>query len=224
MDSSSLKPRSNLLVVNIIIIDINDSAPKFSNEMCLFSVKENIAVGTTVWNFSASDADSGSFGQVTYDITYQFPQTAFKVHPATGALSVAEKIDYERHRNFSLVVTASDKDPEPTKRRTTSIKCLAVIQDENDYAPKFVSRNIVKITENALEGYPVTQMVALDEDSFANGNVTYEITRGNEEKAFSLDALTGTQLHGSPFFSEKKFQPIPHTLYHSLAQTRQCDE
>ncbi|OQV12981.1 Protein dachsous [Hypsibius exemplaris] len=191
VDSSSVKPRSNLLVVNIIVIDINDSAPKFTTDTCLFSVKENIALGTTVWNFTASDADSGSFGQVTYDISYQFPQTAFKIHPVTGALSVAERIDYERHKNYSLVVTASDKDPERTKRKSASLKCLVVVQDENDYAPKFVSRNIVKITENVPDGYPVTQMVALDEDSYSNGNVSYEITRGNEEKVFALDALTG---------------------------------
>lgn len=202
VDSSSLKPRSNLLVVNVIVIDINDSAPKFTTDSCLFSIPENIALGSPVWNFSASDADSGSYGQVQYEIPYQFPQHGFRIHPTTGVLSVADEIDHERFAEYTLVVTAADRDPVKSNRKSASLKCQIVIQDENDHAPKFVSRNLIRLSEEVQIGSPITQMVALDEDSNGNGNVSYEIARGNEDRVFLLDSATG-EISGS--FGRSKY-------------------
>ena len=65
-DASATNPQNGEITVTITVRDVNDNAPTFGDELVLFSVAEDTAPGTAVWNFSAADADSGSAGTVRW--------------------------------------------------------------------------------------------------------------------------------------------------------------
>ena len=65
-DASATNPQNGEITVTIGVRDVNDNAPTFGDELVLFSVAEDTAPGTAVWNFSASDADSGPAGTVRW--------------------------------------------------------------------------------------------------------------------------------------------------------------
>ncbi|KAF0021789.1 hypothetical protein F2P81_025958 [Scophthalmus maximus] len=54
--------------IHVTVLDANDNAPVFSKPVYKASITENSAVGTLVTQVSASDADKGANGEVTYVI------------------------------------------------------------------------------------------------------------------------------------------------------------
>lgn len=64
VDASATNPQNSKITVKISVEDLNDNAPAFSQDPILFSVSEDTAPGTAVWNFSATDRDSGPAGTV----------------------------------------------------------------------------------------------------------------------------------------------------------------
>ena len=64
VDASATNPQNSKITVKISVEDLNDNAPTFSEDPILFSVGEDTAPGTAVWNFSATDRDSGPAGTV----------------------------------------------------------------------------------------------------------------------------------------------------------------
>ncbi|ROT61843.1 hypothetical protein C7M84_020350 [Penaeus vannamei] len=191
VDASSTNPQSSIINVKIEVQDENDQSPVFKDDPIIFSISENTAIGTPVWNFTATDLDSGDNGYLQYALTQQSPKKVFKLDSTTGMLTLMAPLDYEEHLEFTLVVTASDQPRDETKRRQASVTARILIEDYNDNSPKFVSRGRVDIMEDEPRGYPVLHVIATDEDSLDNGRVTYIITSGNEDGSFALDYETG---------------------------------
>lgn len=191
VDSSATNPQSSIINVKIEVQDENDQSPVFKDDPIIFSISENTAIGTPVWNFTATDLDSGDNGYVQYSLTQQRPKKVFKLDSTTGMLTLMAPLDYEEHREFTLVVTAADQPRDETHRRQASVTARILIEDFNDNSPKFVSRGRVDIMEDEPRGYPVLHVIATDEDSRDNGRVTYIISSGNEDGSFALDYETG---------------------------------
>ncbi|XP_047493063.1 protein dachsous-like [Penaeus chinensis] len=191
VDASSTNPQSSIINVKIEVLDENDQSPVFKDDPIIFSISENTAIGTPVWNFTATDLDSGDNGYLQYALTQQSPKKVFKLDATTGMLTLMAPLDYEEHLEFTLVVTASDQPRDETKRRQASVTARILIEDYNDNSPKFVSRGRIDIMEDEPRGYPVLHVIATDEDSLDNGRVTYIITSGNEDGSFALDYETG---------------------------------
>ena len=73
MDNSALNPMSNVINVNITIIDENDNPPRFEDDPVVIALRENSPIGSHIYTFSAIDRDSGNFGRVRYEIMSQDP-------------------------------------------------------------------------------------------------------------------------------------------------------
>ncbi|XP_069943885.1 protein dachsous-like [Cherax quadricarinatus] len=191
VDSSATNPQSSIINVKIEVQDKNDQSPIFKDDPIIFSISENTAIGTPVWNFTATDLDSGDNGYVQYSLTQQRPKKVFKLDSTTGMLTLMAPLDYEEHREYTLVVTAADQPRDESHRRQASVTARIIIEDYNDNSPKFVSRGRVDIMEDEPRGYPVLHVIATDEDSRDNGRVTYIVSSGNEDGSFALDYETG---------------------------------
>ena len=190
-DNSALNPLTSQIIVHITVIDKNDNAPKFLDNPVMITVQENRPVNTEVYTFRAQDPDSGSYGNVRYAILSQSPTgNWFSLDPATGILSVNQLIDYEVHRQFSIVVQAADQ-PDGANSLSSSVTALINIEDVNDNPPIFQTRTEIGIMEDEPEGYPVLHVIATDADDHDNGRVTYAFVSGNELGHFALDANTG---------------------------------
>lgn len=70
--------------VHIEIDDLNDNRPVFSPQEYAVSISSHTPPGTEIINVIAADADSGRFGQVTYNILPGDMSTLFGLDTQTG--------------------------------------------------------------------------------------------------------------------------------------------
>ncbi|KAG8176879.1 hypothetical protein JTE90_007488 [Oedothorax gibbosus] len=203
IDNSAVNPHSSVISVKIEVEDLNDCAPVFKNDPILFSIPENTPQGTLVWNFSATDSDSGTNGQVSYFVSQQSPASVFQIDRKTGALNLVEDLDYEKYQEYTIVITASDQARDVKQRLATSVTCKIIIEDKNDNTPVFKTKNKINISESEPVNYPVLHVIALDKDSRDNGRVTYIISQGNEKGYFSLDYDSGLLSVAKPLDREE---------------------
>ncbi|XP_054709042.1 protein dachsous-like [Uloborus diversus] len=193
VDNSAVNPHSSVISVKIEVEDINDCAPVFKNDPILFSIPENTPQGTLVWNFSATDLDSGINGEVSYFVSQQSPASVFQIDRKTGSLTLVETLDYEIFQEYTIVISASDEARDTKQRLATSVTCKILIEDKNDNSPVFTTKSRINIMESEPVNYPVLHVIAIDKDSRDNGRVTYVIAHGNEKGHFSLDYDTGIE-------------------------------
>ena len=120
--------------VTIQLLDINDNSPQFVDVPPLISLPENIANGTLVLDASATDADLGINGEVSYTLTSSASSLPFSIDPSTGAVTTISTLDREEIDKYEFTVTASDKG---TPTRSTSAILMVNVTDVNDNAPEF---------------------------------------------------------------------------------------
>lgn len=170
-------------------------------------MSEATPVGTIIHNFTATDADTGTNGDLQYRLIRYFPQlnesqeqamSLFRMDSLTGALSLQAPLDFEAVQEYLLIVQALDQSSNVTERLQTSVTVRLRILDANDHAPHFVSPNSsggktasLFISDATRIGEVVAHIVAVDEDSGDNGQLTYEITGGNGEGRFRINSQTG---------------------------------
>ncbi|XP_026678377.1 protein dachsous [Diaphorina citri] len=189
--STSSNPQSSAVAIKIEIVDVNDNAPRWGENPLTIPVNEDTLVGSTIWNFTATDADDGSNGELRYGLVRQYPEgNHFSVDHLTGTLTLLQPLDYETLTSFILVVKVTDQAANISERLSTSLTARVVVKDLNDNAPVFVSPtrgSLIYVSEQTRVGSHVTKMTAVDQDSGDNGRVTYVISGGNEDARFHLD-------------------------------------
>ena len=191
IDFNAPNPQESIIKVKIVVEDINDDTPTFLKNPITVSVSESLDIGSSVYNFSAADLDSGENGRIEYSLAQQAPKNVFKLDINTGELSLIAPLDFEEQTEFTLVVIARDQPRIKEESLQSSLTVKLLVQDYNDNAPRFVSSNRVDIMEDEPVGYPMLHVIATDEDSGDNGRVNYWMSSGNDEKRFKLDYETG---------------------------------
>ncbi|XP_071599107.1 protocadherin-23 isoform X1 [Heliangelus exortis] len=192
-DSNSNLPQNNTVFLSIDVEDQNDHSPYFQDDFIVIGVEENAPVGTLVYTFNAKDGD-GSFlnSKIEYSLEISnMAENPFLIHPSYGTLTTAFPLDREMTRSVILTVSAADQAINLTDRRFDSLTVKIVILDINDNSPSFMSSPLSYVMEDAEVGFLVHHITAKDTDEGRNGQVTYHILSGNENKAFVLDKLTG---------------------------------
>jgi len=94
------------------VLDANDNSPQFENSTLELSLKEDIAVGSTVFRVRASDKDSGLNGHVVYSFTQDTVQESglvFGINGETGHIYTQADLDYETKPEYLLYIVASDR-------------------------------------------------------------------------------------------------------------------
>ncbi|XP_039670053.1 protocadherin beta-16-like [Perca fluviatilis] len=179
--------RSGTVRIHITVLDANDNAPVCSQPVYKADVQENSPEGTVVTTVSASDADKGVNGEVTFSIAHvaREAKQLFEVNAKTGEIKVAGKLDFEKCKTYQLNVQASD-------HWGYSDTCNVVIQiiDENDNVPTIQLMSFSNsISEDSPPGTTIAVINVDDEDSGGNGVVKCSI---NSEIPFKIESsLTG---------------------------------
>ncbi|KAJ7338093.1 hypothetical protein JRQ81_010659 [Phrynocephalus forsythii] len=96
--------------IEVIVIDVNDNFPVFSQETYKISLKETASRGTLVLQVKASDSDKGSNAEIIYNFA-NIPESAaqkFYLDPRDGNITLKESIDFEDTQNYVMVIEASD--------------------------------------------------------------------------------------------------------------------
>uniref|UniRef100_A0A3B4H5K7 Protocadherin Fat 3-like n=1 Tax=Pundamilia nyererei TaxID=303518 RepID=A0A3B4H5K7_9CICH len=183
-------PLSTATMVTIELMDVNDNAPAFSQDIYHLLVSEDASVGQTVTRVVAEDLDSQVNGRITYSILKGDRNNHFWIDPVAGLLKVNKKLDRELVSRYSLSVQAFDSGS-PAMSSTVTINID--ISDVNDNPPVFNPPNsTVVIQLNQAAGTTLLQLSVSDKDSPKNGPpFEFRIKSGNEGNFFSLDQ-TGT--------------------------------
>ncbi|KAH9632149.1 hypothetical protein HF086_006583 [Spodoptera exigua] len=182
-------PRSATATLRLTVADVNDNPPEFEYHQYRATVPELDAPGTEVLRVRATSRDSGVNADVYYSLVGGDDRDDFAVDRASGVLSVARPLDYERRQQYLLTVQAVDGGTPPLSDLATLN--ISVV-DGNDNAPRFAQAQYgARVREDAGVGTRVLQLVADDADAGANARLSYSIARGDRDARFAIDADTG---------------------------------
>uniref|UniRef100_A0A3P9MC83 Cadherin domain-containing protein n=1 Tax=Oryzias latipes TaxID=8090 RepID=A0A3P9MC83_ORYLA len=165
--------KSGTVVIHITVLDANDNAPVFSQAVYEASLPENSPLDTVVVTVSATDADEGVNGDVSYEfghVTEEVMKT-FSIDVKVGKILVKGAIDYESTTSFEIRVKARDG-----LGLSSYAKVIISITDVNDNAPIISLKSLSSsIPENAPPGTEVGIINVQDRDSDKNGQVSCSI-------------------------------------------------
>ncbi|XP_061073015.1 protocadherin-16 [Conger conger] len=194
-------PLSSTAVVHVLLQDINDNEPVFGSNFYNVTIKENAPAGTCFLQVTATDADGGSFGTLTYSMGSGIsgtPPSQFTVDRETGQICTSEGLDRDQGPpSYDFTITAVDGGG------LSSVAYVKVsLQDINDNAPSFYPlQYAVSLSAQSPPGASVVKVTAHDPDVGKNGRVTYRVVPGSGSSYFTLNKDTGVvslsrSLHG----------------------------
>ncbi|XP_051056785.1 protocadherin beta-3 [Phodopus roborovskii] len=162
-------PRSGTAQVHILVLDINDNAPEFTQSLYEVHILEKSPVGSVIITVSASDLDTGNFGAISYAFFHASEEIlkTFQLNPITGDIQLVKGLDYETMNTYEVDIEAKDGGG-------LSGKCTVIVQvvDVNDNPPELTLTSVNSpIPENLAEIVVAVFSVA-DLDSGDNGKVT----------------------------------------------------
>ncbi|XP_023251873.1 protocadherin gamma-A11-like [Seriola lalandi dorsalis] len=166
--------------IHVTVLDVNDNAPAFSKSVYKASITENSAIGTLVTKVSASDADKGSNGEVTYVIGNSMDAVSKLFHiNSQGDVILEGPIDYEREKHYHIDIEAVDQGG-----LSDSSKIIIDVIDVNDNSPivNMISTS-GSVPEDSAHKTVIALMSVNDPDSETNGKVHCVI---NENLPFEI--------------------------------------
>ncbi|XP_076875507.1 protocadherin gamma-A12-like isoform X47 [Brachyhypopomus gauderio] len=174
--------RSAVVKISVVVLDVNDNAPVFSQRSYKASVSENAAIGTVVSTVSATDADESSRDiQYYFDHVPESVKALFSIDSQSGEVKVIGNVDYEKHKQFSIKVKATDNGG-----LTDTSEILIDVLDVNDNAPKIIIMSFSSaVSEDAALGTVIAMINVQDLDSGDNGRVTCSIDLNSPFKIVS---------------------------------------
>ncbi|KAM4621335.1 protocadherin beta-15-like [Polymixia lowei] len=218
--------RSGTVVIQVTVLDANDNAPVFSQAVYEANLPEDSPVDTVVVTVSATDADEGMNGEVTYDFDHvsEFEKRAFSIDRKKGAIRVIGELDYEDMSSFELRIKAKDG-----LGLASYAKVIIDISDINDNVPVIYLKSLSNpIPENISPGTEVAIINVQDRDSDKNRQVRCSIqqnvpfklvpsiknyyslvTTGGLDRELVSDyniTITATDEGSPPLFSSKTVQ------------------
>ena len=153
-------------------------------------VEENHGVGGTVYTF-VTQSHSSLFRIVYTDA----PEGLFAISKSQGVLHLQGELDYLDRSTYILYVEAYIEDSTDLNniiRNSAYLEVIINVIDVNDKDPVFVrATEIVELNEDADIGTSVFTARAFDDDSGIFGQLNYEISNGNFDRAFAINRTSG---------------------------------
>ncbi|XP_076020940.1 uncharacterized protein LOC143011823 [Genypterus blacodes] len=165
--------RSGTVVIHVTVLDANDNAPVFSQALYRASLPENSPIGKVVITVSASDADEGVNGDVTYDFGHvaEDVKKIFSIDRKNGKITVNGEVDFETVTTYELRIKAKDG-----LGLSSYTKVTVDVTDVNDNTPAIYVKSITNpIPENVSPGAEVGIINVQDADSDNNQQVRCSI-------------------------------------------------
>ncbi|XP_030648006.1 protocadherin gamma-A11-like [Chanos chanos] len=160
---------SGTIQIHVTVLDVNDNAPIFSQKMYKATLTENSQKGSIITVVSASDADQGPNGKITYYIskTEGGVRDLFTIDQLSGEVTLNGEVDYEMASNYEIDIQAKDQGG-----LSDSCKLSIDVLDINDNKPII---KILSMSSSISEESPLETVIAMinvnDPDSGSNGQV-----------------------------------------------------
>uniref|UniRef100_A0A673KCS3 Protocadherin 1 gamma 2 n=1 Tax=Sinocyclocheilus rhinocerous TaxID=307959 RepID=A0A673KCS3_9TELE len=161
--------RSGTAVIHITVLDANDNVPVFSESVYKVTLAENTPSGTEIIRVSATDADEGPNGEVTYEFSRISDKAVklFSIDKTTGQIMVVGEIDYENEKNYEMIIQSKD-----ASGLASTAKIIIDITDVNDNSPRIILKSLNNpVPENSEPGTEVGIINVQDKDSGENRQI-----------------------------------------------------
>uniref|UniRef100_A0A8C1GKH6 Cadherin domain-containing protein n=1 Tax=Cyprinus carpio TaxID=7962 RepID=A0A8C1GKH6_CYPCA len=161
--------RSATAVIHITVLDANDNVPVFGESVYKVTLAESTPSGTEIIRVSATDADEGPNGEVTYEFSRMSDKTAklFSIDKTTGRIVVTGEIDYEKDKKYEMGIQAKD-----ASGLASTAKVIIDITDINDNPPRIILKSLNNpVPENSDPGTEVGIINVQDKDSGENRQI-----------------------------------------------------
>ncbi|XP_043845411.1 protocadherin beta-2-like [Dromiciops gliroides] len=165
-------PRSGTVQIRILVVDINDNAPVFTQSQYEVQIPENSSIGSLVVTVSATDLDAGNNADISYTFLHASEniRKTFQLSEKSGELYLKEEVDFESIQSYIISIQATDGG-------SLSGKCSITVQviDLNDNPPELTMSSLTSpIPENSPETVVAVFRVS-DLDSGENGKMVCSI-------------------------------------------------
>ena len=173
------KPRrSGTLNVSVIVLDINDNRPVFSQDTYHITIQENIQIGSSVISVTAIDQDEGVNGEIDYSFCKTFSRNVydiFELNSVSGEIKVKGGVDFEKAVVYKIDVQASDRGTPPS---SAECRVIIKIQDLNDNPPTIEVTSLSNtVPEDTKPGTGISLISVSDKDSGVNGKIILSLTK-----------------------------------------------
>uniref|UniRef100_A0A8C6MCX7 Cadherin domain-containing protein n=1 Tax=Nothobranchius furzeri TaxID=105023 RepID=A0A8C6MCX7_NOTFU len=165
--------RSGTVAIHVSVLDANDNAPVFSQEVYKASLPEDSPLDTLVVTVSAADADEGLNRDVTYDFGHVSDEVRkiFSIDRKRGEIVLIGSVDYESTSSYEIRVKAKDG-----LGLSSYAKVIISVTDVNDNAPVINVKSLTTpIPEDTSPGTEVGIINVQDRDSEKNRQVRCSI-------------------------------------------------
>ncbi|XP_074068884.1 protocadherin beta-2-like [Macrotis lagotis] len=164
--------RSGTVQVRVIVVDINDNTPTFTQSQYEVQIPENSSIGSKVVTVSATDLDTGNNGEISYTIVHasESIRKTFHLKEDLGELYLKEKVDFELIQSYTINIQATDGGG-------LSGECTVIVEviDLNDNPPELTISSLTNpIPENSPETVVAVFRIS-DLDSGENGRMVCSI-------------------------------------------------
>uniref|UniRef100_A0A8C2VJU9 Protocadherin gamma subfamily C, 3 n=1 Tax=Chinchilla lanigera TaxID=34839 RepID=A0A8C2VJU9_CHILA len=194
--------RKGTIPIRVVVLDVNDHIPKFTQSLYQVSVPENLSSGTPVLVVNATDPDEGTNGEVRYSFRNIESKASeiFQLNSKTGEVLVQGPLDFEKYKFYEMEIQGQDGGG-----LLTTAKMLITVVDMNDNAPEItITSSINSLLENSPLGSVIALLNVQDQDSGENGQVScfipnnlpfkLEKTYGNYYKLITNSELDREQI------------------------------
>ncbi len=161
--------RSGTAVIHITVLDANDNVPVFSESVYKVTLAENTPPGTEIIKVTATDADEGPNGEVTYEFSRISDKATklFSIDKVTGQIMVCGEIDYEIEKKYEMIIQSKD-----ASGLASTAKIIIDVTDVNDNEPKIILKSLNNpVPENSEPGTEVGIINVQDKDSGENRQI-----------------------------------------------------
>ncbi|XP_076856743.1 protocadherin-15b isoform X2 [Brachyhypopomus gauderio] len=190
---------SSPVTVNITVIDANDNTPTFPNVSYSVNVYTDMQPGETVLRLTATDADEGPNGLISYRILAG-ARGHFIIDNRTGLIMVAPGVNLTVGRSYALTVRAEDSAPVGEQRSSITTVYIEVLPPNNQSPPRFPQLLYsLEISEAMRIGANLLSLQATDRE---RDPITYSIQSGDPDSIFELDPTQGVLLLAKPMDRE----------------------
>ncbi|KAM8902415.1 protocadherin Fat 3-like isoform 11-T13 [Spinachia spinachia] len=195
--------RHSLVSVYIHVLSPDAFVPSFSQHQYLFSMPEDTPIGSAIGTVHLNTSSgytllSATFAFVNGETVENNQNAVFVVERDKGVIKVNKLLDHEMVKEYHLKVTATV--PQARLDYVTSVNIEVKVLDLNDNKPVFEADSYeATVVEGMPIGTRIIQVQAQDQDSGANGQVTYNIGTiihsttdlDTVVDTFSIDSNTG---------------------------------
>uniref|UniRef100_A0A8C1TTF3 FAT atypical cadherin 1b n=1 Tax=Cyprinus carpio TaxID=7962 RepID=A0A8C1TTF3_CYPCA len=171
----------------VVISVVNKATPMFERPFYKLEIPENVQVRTSVLQVIANQSAGP---RTVYSICGGNPFNQFYIDFNSGLIEVIQPLDYEAHPAYRLCIQATDS----LTGANSDVFVDIILEDVNDNAPKFEAAVYnITISESAVIGTSVLQVVAMDSDTGSNAILFYQLYEkdGATSDHFRIDVESG---------------------------------